>query len=234
MERPEKYYDRGWCVYMENIKDDGDRLFYRRRNKIEIIVSEQPESTRHFHQDIELLYVLEGELYLKIGDCEIKMRKEDIYIINANTTHSFCVSEDVLYAKITITYQIYSDIYRNEPFVFVCDSTSENEQKKEAFSQLRHRINNFLNCYLKLKGKTASFKYISLGYLVLDTISDYFLFKLPENNQFEQYDKVDTRICLINNYIRNNYRSSIALKDLADQLFLSEAYCSRFFKKCME
>lgn len=231
MERPEKYYDRGWCVYMENIKDDGDRLFYRRRNKIEIIVSEQPESTRHFHQDIEVLYVLEGELYLKIGDCEIKMRKEDIYIINANTTHSFCVSEDVLYAKITITYQIYSDIYRNEPFVFVCDSTSENEQKKEAFSQLRHRINNFLNCYLKLKGKTASFKYISLGYLVLDTISDYFLFKLPENNQFEQYDKVDTRICLINNYIRNNYRSSIALKDLADQLFLSEAYCSRFFKK---
>ena len=47
----------------------------------------------------------------------------------------------------------------------------------------------------------------------------------------DDQDKFDERIRQINNYIRANYSQPISLKELADQLYLSNGYLSRFFKR---
>ena len=43
----------------------------------------------HFHQSIEILYVLEGNPEVKIQDKVYRTHPEDIIVINANKKHSY-------------------------------------------------------------------------------------------------------------------------------------------------
>ena len=72
---------------------------------------------------------------------------------------------------------------------------------------------------------------MALCYDVLDILAENFLAHVPEKKRTETYDKIDERIDAINNYIGSNYSQPLSLKSLSNQLYLSEGYLSRFFKK---
>lgn len=201
---------------------------YVKRNRLELEVSDQTEEYRHFHQEIELLYVLEGEMFLTVGRQELHLKKEDLYVVNANNIHSFQATDDILYVKLSITYQMVADVYVQAPLLFLCNSAADSSEK---YNRLRGGMNRLLNYYLLSKGKKASFRYIALGYDVLDILTEEFLVKTPDAKHTEKYHRLDTRIDLINNYIRANYGQSISLKELSEKLFLSQGYLSRFFKR---
>ncbi len=201
---------------------------YIKRNRFDLEVSDKKEEFRHFHQEIELIYILEGEMYLAAGRQEIQLKKEDLYVVNANKIHSFQTTDDVLYAKFSITYGTVADVFVNDPLLFLCNSASEPDEK---YDRLRKGMNRLLNYYLNSKGEKVSFRYIALGYDILDILTEDYLIKMPETKSMGKFDKIDSRIDLINNYVRANYNQSISLKELSEKLFLSEGYLSRFFKK---
>lgn len=65
-------------------KNNG-RHFKQEKLKIEVLnIREERE---HFHQDIELLFVLEGTLDVAMGEQTTHMQPEDILVINANKRH---------------------------------------------------------------------------------------------------------------------------------------------------
>lgn len=201
---------------------------YERKEKVRLEVESEVEVREHFHQDIELIYVLEGSLTVEIGDKNICMNAEDIYIINANKRHSLHGSQDVLFARLMIEYQLISDIINSVDIIFWCDSTKD---KDERYDELRALLKKFLNHYLKNRGKTASFGHISICYQLLELLSVHFLVQIADKENMDEKDRFDERILKINNYIRANYNQQISLKELSEKLFLSSGYLSRFFKK---
>lgn len=85
-----------------------ERHFKQEKLKIEVLnIREERE---HFHQDIELLFVLEGTLDVAMGEQTTHMQPEDILVINANKRHCLKGSPDILFARLYITYQLVSDI----------------------------------------------------------------------------------------------------------------------------
>ena len=200
---------------------------YIKRSRLEIEILDHLSEPGHFHQDIEVLYVLEGSLKLFVGHQEIFLRENDIYVINANKIHSLCSEAPVLLIKLSITYRLISDVFVNEPLLFLCDSTAESGDK---YQRLRACMNQLLRFYLDNQGNSASFRYIALGYEVLDCLTSDFLVREPKK-AVDIYEKIDERLDEINNYIRANYSQSLSLRELSKRLYLSEGYLSRFFKK---
>lgn len=200
----------------------------RRLEKLKIEVLNITEEREHFHQDIELLFVLEGSIDVTMGDQVTHMRPEDILVINANKKHCLKGSEDVLFARLHIMYQLVSDVFGTTDIIFWCDSTKGDTDR---YMELRDTLKLLLNHYLSIKGGVANFGHIALCYRVLDLLSVHFLVRTGDRNIQNSKDRQDERLLQINNYIRANYNRPISLNDLASQLYLSEGHLSRYFKK---
>lgn len=199
-----------------------------RRERIKLHIYNTTDRTEHFHQDIELLYVLEGTLDVEIGEELVHLKEEDIFVINANKHHVLKGSENILFLQLSILYQTVSDVLQSSDVIFWCNSTNN---KSERYEELRKILKVLLKHYVETKGDTANFGHIALCYRVLDTLSMYFLVRTSDKEVMDEQDKFDERIRQINNYIRANYSQPISLKELADQLYLSNGYLSRFFKR---
>lgn len=201
---------------------------YSRREKIRITVKNTTEESEHFHQDIELLYVMEGALTVTAGEKTTKLEQEDILVINANKKHSLQGTADVLYLSLSITYQLVSDIFQSVDIFFWCDSTKEENQ---CYDELRAVLKQLLSRYLSTNGGIISFGHISLCYKVMDLLAANFLVQTADKEYGSVQERFDDRITQINNYIRANYNQPISLKELSEKLYLSHGYLSRFFKK---
>lgn len=201
---------------------------YSRKEKLQIDVLDIQEEREHFHQDFELLFLLEGEMEVTVGEYRTKLRPEDILVVNANKKHSLCATQNVLYARLFITYQLISDIFESMDIIFWCDSTKGDN---EAYEELRKLLKQLLNHYLSTRGGIANFGHIALCYQVMDFISINFLVRAVDKESVDEGDKFEERIFQINNYIRANYHQPISLKELSEKLYLSNGYLSRFFKK---
>ena len=70
-----------------------------RRDKMKISVLNAADEQEHFHQDIELLYVLEGTMDVTIGEQVTHMEPEDVLVVNANKRHCLKGSGDILYVR---------------------------------------------------------------------------------------------------------------------------------------
>ena len=55
----------------------------------------------HFHQDIEVLYVFAGELYVYIEENEWKLKKDDFLLINSNVRHEYLSRSNILMGSLT-------------------------------------------------------------------------------------------------------------------------------------
>lgn len=201
---------------------------YSRKEKLLVRVLDTQEEGEHFQQDIELLYILEGSMDVKLGEQITHMEPEDILVVNANRRHSYKASADILFAQLFIDYQLISDIFQSMNIIFWCDSTKE---ENERYDELRGVIKQLLNHYLSSQGGVANFGHIALCYQVMDLLSVHFLVRPADQENIDDKDKFEERILQINNYIRANYSQPISLKELSEKLYLSNGYLSRFFKK---
>lgn len=201
----------------------------RYKEKVRLgVYNEAGEGNEHFHQDIELLYVMEGTLDVTMGEQTIHMQAEDILVVNANKKHSVKGSDDILIAQLMIEYHMVSDVFQSMNVIFWCDSTKD---ESERYDELREVLKALLNHHLSTGGNTASFGHIALCYRVLDLLACYFLVQTADKEIGDENDKFDERIQQINNYIRANYNQQISLKELSEKLYLSNGYLSRFFKR---
>lgn len=201
---------------------------YSKKEKLKIEVSSVRAEREHFHQDVELLFVLEGALDVTVGEQVTHMKEEDILVINANKKHCLEGNEHVLFVRLYITYQLISDIFESTNIIFWCDSTRSDSER---YDELRDTMKQLLNHYLSTQGGVANFGHIALCYQVMDILSVHFLVKSGDRESMDNFDKFEDRIAQINNYIRANYNQPISMKDLSEKLYLSNGYLSRFFKK---
>lgn len=200
---------------------------YKEKVRLSVYNATQ-EGGEHFHQDIEVLYVMEGTLDVNMGEQTVHMHPEDILVINANKKHLILGSANILYAQLMIEYHLVSDVFQSINVIFWCDSTKD---ESERYDEVRVVLKKLLNHHLSTGGNTAHFGHISLCYRLLDMLASYFLVQTADKENGDDNDKFDERIQQINNYIRANFKNQISLKELSEKLYLSNGYLSRFFKK---
>lgn len=200
--------------------------FFSSKDCIRIHISDARFCTERFLADAELIYVLEGAMELTLGDQVYVMKPEDVVVVNANKQHSYRTDPESIFFELRIPLNILSSAQDCHHSVILCNSVVEENENYEA---LRSILKKLLNYYVRQGSEGVSLGMLSLFYALLEMIQVHFT--LSRKNSNMQDDKYYERTEQINRYIRSNYNEAISLKELAEHLYLSNAYLSRFFKK---
>ena len=195
-----------------------------KQDRFKLRVLNEMDEKEEQHPEIELLYVLEGFMEVDKEETISHMKENDVLLINTNEKHQLRGSKDILYMQLMVSYSWASEMSRSINVNFECDSTKD---VGDHYNELRKFLRILLKHYLETHGDTMNFGHLALSARVMEALFMYF----DVQETVENKDKFENRIVQINNYIQENYKQPISLKDIADKLYLSNGYLSRFFKQ---
>ncbi len=180
----------------------------------------------HLHSEVELLYVVEGTLDVRIKDKLFLLKRDDVIVINSSVQHSVESSEKSIVCSIKFDYRIFVHVIRKPNSVFVCNSASNpGRSYHEIIRQCRDIIYHEVSGY----GRSETLKY-SMLYRLLNELVENFMVDDTYGEISENYD-ADEKLQAIIHYVHTNYQEGISLSDLAKQMYTSTSTLSRLFKK---
>ena len=196
-------------------------------NIVKCQFSTKTEREMHFHQDIEILYVLDGSLEVEYEDGTHFLNTDQFILVNSNVRHAYHTEGELLLGSLFIDYTMLTEIFGGEHLFFWCNSA---EERSESYDKMRYYIRQIFNYYQTTEGQGIALKN-SIYYQLIYLITTDFIVK----KGMKQYDSLrgiqDERMNEIMSYIMSNYREPITLKGLADRLYLSHTYLSKYIKQ---
>lgn len=78
--------------------------------KITTALLHRAEEAPHFHQELEILYLMEGTLTVTQDGKQTILQKDDVLVINCNHTHSLHGDGDLTLLRIQVSYALLEEI----------------------------------------------------------------------------------------------------------------------------
>lgn len=182
----------------------------------------------HFHQNLEIIYILDGGMEIQIETEKYELNKGDFLLINANKRHSYKeTTEELLIASFRIDFSMLSEYLETNQILFWCNTAAD---KSDAYKPLKKVLDRILNHFYD-KEKEGALYLNSIYYEALYILSSYFMIKSDDSRLKSLGAQENSRVFEIQNYVQSNYQKQISLNDLAKKLFLSNAYLSKYIKK---
>lgn len=194
--------------------------------------------TPHWHQGIELDYLLHGTISdFTINSIHHTVHAGQIILVNTQEIHSVRCALKIgdISLSIIFPFEYVSHLYpeiKNQ-MIDINDPGKFSEKQKLSFSKLQSLLMEFV----KLDSVKSSFKYLRQQELidqVLMILMRDFTRKIPAKKRIGQKKiYIINRLQLITQYINKHYQEKINLTLIARHSNLSREYLSRFFKKQM-
>jgi len=201
---------------------------FDRASPIRLFMHKLGDVSRHWHESLELLFVLAGEVTVLTGDRQNSLSTDDMLLVNSNTVHELHSDSCVLIAvqiklsKFDIPEELIGSLH------FSCESTAAGAP--ERFAKLKRIITSMLRIDAAADS-AAIFRYRALAYELLGELVQNFKVDKPqtEANTHKHLERLNH----ILGYIGEHYREQLSLGQLAEREHLSAPYLSSFFEKYM-
>ncbi len=182
----------------------------------------------HWHDHLEIIYVIDGELLISCNDSEYLLQKNQFYIVNSNKIHGTRSSGKISSLLIQIPYSfmnLYIDDYEHVRFLQCFDE----KRNEKTYDNMRKLLKTILYIYQKKKK--------GYEFLLMSKLQE-FLYNLYSNYSYiEKNVEKDTRQLArlkgVLQYVTENYCEPISLQEAADMASLNPEYFCRMFKRCM-
>lgn len=195
----------------------------REEREFRMRILEMGMEKEHFHQEIELIYILEGSVTLILTGDTWQMKKNDILLINTNRRHSWYSEGQNLVCRIYIDYGMLTKMTGRYFLNFWCNSMVNWD---EDYDKLKFILNSLIREYQSC-GDRDSFLLYSMKYSLLECLTREFVIQ----GEILERDTGDDRVERMVEYISSHYRDSVSLSEIAEKLFMSESSASRLFKR---
>lgn len=185
----------------------------------------------HWHNSIEILYVLNGTLNITIESDKYELIEKDIEIVNIDETHSIESSDTdnrvlVFHIDPYFFEKYYSDI---ENMFFFTNTTDDKAQESEEYDILRTFLAE-IACEAIQKQDNYDEEIKNILVDLLYHLINNFHYLMYENEDLKGKEEQLERYHRISKYIFNNYNDNITLQDIAKKEFLSTDYLSHGIK----
>lgn len=185
----------------------------------------------HWHDELELLIVVEGSIELKVGYEWLHLKRGDIMLINSDEIHSIKETDEknkivCVYMDCNVCYEKFSDFYE-----IVAIWTY-----KEAYEKLNLNRKAILDNvgYLATVLEEGSDKdKIMHGYeMLLKSLVYCYRIDItnPDGTAFQVTDEKKDVIYRIIKYMYSNYDHKVNLQDISEKEYMSLFYLSHSFK----
>ena len=169
---------------------------------------------------LTIIYCISGSFTIIINEIAYNVQKGQFVVINPSDHYQVVRSQKAFGHCFSIDAAIIEDALDTEFFFILIDPYQGNE----VIGKIKNLLNKMI--YLDMQKRKNDLQLTSLFYQLTDIIVSNFTVKF-EGKSLEK----DVRVLKIRNYIQHNYKNKIELTDLADSLYMSKGYLSRFFKK---
>lgn len=187
------------------------------------------EMTAHWHTDMEIIRIIEGELDLRINTNQYNAKKGDIIFVNPERVHS-ATPYDCIYECV---------VFKPEAFVIGAQEINRFTEGlikgelciKEFFlnkDDELHHMTNILFDKLSEEYEGKRFRITGALYNLYGLIMEKNLYSHTDTSV---PNKNVPKIKKVLNYIQKNSHSDITLNDMAEHIGMSRKYFCSFFKK---
>lgn len=192
----------------------------------------------HWHEEIELIYIEQGEFLITVNGINIIATPGEIYFINIGELHQIQQSKNepsIHYAIVFSPELLSFDLYDycqsyyinpilNETLKFPTTLGADANLNKKIVGEFIDAVSSYRNKPLgwPLTVKSSLFKIISI---LIENDKLLSGTNLSNDNNY----KIKLSKNLIN-YIHNNYKHKITIQDLANEAHMNPQYFCRFFK----
>lgn len=187
----------------------------------------------HWHEEIELLYQLNGDATIQIEGTKYQIPKKHLTVLESRQVHStYTYSDTSMFLCVHISRKYMEkylpdiDLYR----IHCIPDEITDEQFPEYLSICR-RMEDLTRLYIE---DAPAFLMEAEGIImqVLAHLFRYFSVKAAANTSPVDRLSLD-RIRSVISYVEEHFRDPISLQEIADHLGLGREYFCRFFKKNM-
>ena len=184
----------------------------------------------HWHNSIEIIYVLKGSLHIKIDTDSFTLNEREVEIINSDESHEIQGMDDnkVLIFNIDPFFieKYYKDI--NNIF-FYTNSNDDEDQNGPEYEELKTILSQMLCEYVqKLEDYDEEIEELLIT-LLYHLVNNFHYLTHEKEELKEKTDQL-ARYHRISKYIYNNYNNNITLQEIAKKEFLSPHYLSHEIK----
>lgn len=187
------------------------------------------EMAFHWHSNLELIRVLEGELSLTLDNRNFTLTTGDVALVNSETVHG-AIPKDCRYDCIVFNLAFLKTSNR------ACDDFIENLLSHSSFlteTPQDERVKELINGIFRELGKertVAPFKAIGLFHELLGEMQEKKLFTSHLPPSSERDEKKVVKLKMVLKYIRENFANDITLDDMSAVAGFSRNYFCKFFK----
>lgn len=190
-------------------------------------------SVMHYHEEVEIIKIIEGEMRYEIEGCSVSVKKGQIIFINSSVPHASAVmKEDTAFMLMqfspknffsgSISYEYkYLSAFLNSTNIKYCVFGNEwSREFEKHFDVIEYELSNKENGFdLYLKGNM----YMVIAFLFRKNILKT---SFPKERE-ELLGKLSGAILYMERYFMNN----ISLDDICRQCGFTPSYFCRIFKK---
>ena len=164
-----------------------------------------PEKATHYHQNLEILYVLKGEMEIQIDDASYVLKNGDFIVVNANKSHAITVTREMFGARFEIDFHLLAEYMGTMQLMFWCNTAAD---KNDAYQEVRGLLDKILERYFE-KDDRGSLHLQSLYYETLHLLTSHFMVKADDVRINLENSQDRIRVRQIQNYIQANYQGQV-------------------------
>ncbi|MGG7178709.1 helix-turn-helix domain-containing protein [Clostridium paraputrificum] len=184
----------------------------------------------HWHNSIEVIYVLKGKIKISIDTDNFELYENEVEIINMDEAHRIHSDEDnkilIFHMDPSFFEKYYKDI---KNINFYTNTSDEGAQDDEEYDTLRIFLAQML-CEVVQRQENFDKEIESILIDLLFHLINNFHYLLYEQEELKDNKDQLERYHRISKYIFNNYNNNITLQEIAKKEFLSPHYLSHEIK----
>lgn len=192
---------------------------------LEFLIEKGANEKQHFHSDIEIVFVIEGEAKVIIQQNNYRLLREDICLINSGIPHSISCNKSTITGRAYYSYSTLVEAIKNDTLFFICNSTNDD---RHSYEDIRTIFKKLVYYEVQNQHKSDCQK-LSLLYTLLDCVIENYSCEIEWRKMDSVEDNI--RVQKIMQYVNRNFQRSINLSDLAEKMYVSASTISRSFKK---
>ncbi|MGB8452413.1 MAG: AraC family transcriptional regulator [Anaerocolumna sp.] len=185
-------------------------------------IKQQSDFLPHWHENIEILYVLEGMITVLSDASSMTARKDEIIVINSNNVHHIQTLEEVSKYYCLIIDRKFCEEFGLYTEEIVFQRLIKDKVLIDKYNVIK---DEFISQKAFFKAEIKS----QVIDLVVCLYRNYILSESPFSNKPET-NKIEIIKKAIR-YIQDNYDKDISISDIADEAGLSKFYFCRIFKE---
>ncbi len=217
-----------------------DKIRYNDDFPINISIARVMEYPVHYHQDVEIIYVLKGEVHLKNMCHHYHLKAGDIFTNSVHEIHGLTAAnpenagQENVVAVIQLSNRFFTRYFPN--LQKACFMTYVRDEKHLSLDVLRKML---LHILLEYSRKSFDYKTTCIDQAidVIKYLNQYFNLFAFDNDIVTNFNNENPvtvgRISRIINHVYENHANKITLKELAEQEHLSTYYLSHLIRDHM-